>query len=124
MKNKFKLFLVGLGMVLLPLNTYAATLTFEGSPLESTATYEIKYNPEETPQETITLKIDKTNDDLSYEINSDYGTCDKNKLECTLITTTITTEVTIATLNACGIETNISTLPTIIPYISLAFSKS
>ncbi len=96
MKN-FKYLLVGMGILLFPTVTNAATLTFEGNPNNNTAEYIIKYNPESDTKDSIKLKVDKTNDDLTYELKSDYGTCDKN-LECTLITTTITSETTIATL--------------------------
>lgn len=98
MKSKLRYLLVGFGITAIcPLMTNAASLTFDGAPTDNSATYTIKYTPDEQPLDTIKLKIDKTNDDLTYELTSEYGTCDAS-LECTLITTTITTETTLATL--------------------------
>ena len=96
MKN-FKYFLVGISLFSLPILVNAASITLEGTPDGNTAIYDVKYNPESNPTDTISLKINKTNDDLVYELKSDYGTCDKN-LECTLITTTIESEATLAKL--------------------------
>lgn len=96
MKN-FKYFLAGISLFSLPILVNAASITLEGTPDGNTAIYDVKYNPESNPTDTISLKINKTNDDLVYELKSDYGTCDKN-LECTLITTTIESEATLAKL--------------------------
>lgn len=98
MKKKFKYLLFCISLIVMsPLITEAATLSFEGSPNNSTATYEIKYNPEGTKYDSISIKLDKTNDDLTYNLNSTLVTCDK--LECNNIVTGVyDSEVTIATL--------------------------
>ena len=96
MKNIKYLFIGIITVLLLPTCVKAATLSFEGSPNNNTVTYNIEYTPDETPLDTIKLKIEKTNDNLIYNLTSDYGTCDSNSLECTLVTTTITTETTLA----------------------------
>lgn len=98
MKKNFKYLLCALSITMLcPLMTNAASLSFEGSPNNNVATYEIKYTPDATPFDTINIELEKTNDDLTYNLTSEYGTCEN--LKCNnLITQTIKTEATIATL--------------------------
>ena len=62
MKNIKYLLVVFITIMLLPLSVSAASLSFEGAPNNNKATYDIKYTPDETPFDTLTIKIDKTND--------------------------------------------------------------
>lgn len=98
MKKNFKYLLCALSFTMLtPLITDAASLSFEGSPNNNVATYEIKYTPDSNPFDTVNIELEKTNDDLTYNLTSEYGTCEN--LKCNnLITKQITTEATIATL--------------------------
>lgn len=98
MKRNFKFLLLSLfTLSVSPMIIDAATLSINGDSKESTATYEIVYNPEENPVDTINLEVSTVNTNLNYSISSDYGTCDDN-LKCTLITTTLSSESKIATL--------------------------
>lgn len=98
MKNKLKYLIVSLGMIAVsPLITNAATLSFDGNTDNNIATYKIEYTPDEQPLDTLKFKIEWTNDDLSYKLTSDYDGCDTS-LDCTLVTTTITSKTTLATL--------------------------
>lgn len=98
MKKNLKYLLFALSFTMLsPTITKAASLSFNGAPNNNTATYEIKYTPDATPLDTLNIELDKTNDDLTYTLTSNYGTCEN--LKCNnLITIQITGEATIATL--------------------------
>lgn len=104
MKKKFKYLLFFISLIIMsPLITEAATLSFDGSPNNSTATYTIKYTPGEGETlNTINIKIDKTNDDLTYNLSLANGISgDCNNLQCNNIVTGVyqsSTEVSIATL--------------------------
>ena len=92
MKKLRNIFLLLLISFIIPKVCNAASISLDGTVGETIAEYTIKYTPDEIPSETIKIKIETTNDDLNYEFKSDYCSNDNNKLECTLITTTITTE--------------------------------
>lgn len=98
MKKKFKYLLLSSSLLFIfPLITNAASLSFNGSPSNSTATYEIKYNPEGSTYDSISIKLDKTNDDLTYNLNSDLVKCEN--LQCNnIVTGAYDSEITIATL--------------------------
>lgn len=83
---------------ILPIVTNAATLSLDGTIDKESATYNVKYNPDSSAVDSVTFKIEKTNDDLIYELDSDYSGCNKNKMECTILTTTFSSETTIATV--------------------------
>ena len=99
MKKSFKYLFMGISTsLILPLVTNAATLSLDGTIDKETATYNVKYNPDTKKVDSVTFKIEKTNDDLEYELDSDYSGCNKSKMECTILTTTLTSETTIATV--------------------------
>ena len=98
MKNIRYIIMFFIMVFIIPITVNAASISLEGNSGQAVAEYTIKYTPDATPIETIKLKIVTTNDDLDYELKSDYCKPDNGKLECTLVTTTITTEATIAKL--------------------------
>ena len=97
MKN-IRYILVFIIMMILPLMVNAASMSLDGEVGDTIAEYIIKYTPDEDPIESIKLKISTTNDDLEYtlKLSGEYGTC--SNLECTLITTQITTDTEIGRL--------------------------
>ena len=97
MKN-IKFIVAFILMLILPIYVKAASMSLEGEVGDTIAEYIIKYTPDEEPIESIKLKIVTTNDDLEYslKLSGEYGTC--SNLECTLITTQITTETEIGRL--------------------------
>ena len=94
MKNKFKLLLAGLGLLVLPLNTNAANYTLEGTTTENVVTYEIKYVVDAANPETseVTFQIGKESDNSSnlvYTIEKGStitGNCVNSDLSCTVST--------------------------------------
>lgn len=99
MKKSFKYLLVGLSTsFVLPILTNAASLSLDGTIDKESASYNVKYNPESETKDSVTFKIDKTNDDLEYELDSDYSGCNKVKMECTIVTTTFSSETVVATV--------------------------
>lgn len=84
--------------LIFPLIGNAASMSLDGEVGDTIAEYTIKYTPDTEPIESIKLKITTTNDDLDYnlKLSGEYGTC--SNLECTLITTQITTETEIGKL--------------------------
>ena len=98
MKKIKNILLVIVLSLFMPLITNAAEFIVDGGKDGDVATYTIKYTPDKTPAENVTLKVDKTNDDLEYklELLGDFGDC--SALKCTLITTQITTTTEIAKL--------------------------
>lgn len=94
MKNKFKMFLAGLGLIILPLNINAANYQLEGTTKDNVTTYEIKYvidamNPETSE---VTFQIEKQSDNSSnlvYTIEKGStvtGNCVNSDLSCTVST--------------------------------------
>lgn len=99
MKKSFKYLLVGLSTsFVLPILTNAASLSLDGTIDKESASYNVKYNPESETKDSVTFKIDKTNDDLEYELDSDYSGCNKVKMECVIVTTTFSSETVVATV--------------------------
>lgn len=94
MKDKFKVFLAGLGLIVLPLNTSAASYQLEGTTKENVATYEIKYVVDVANPETseVTFQIEKQSDNSSnlvYTIEKGStvtGNCVNSDLSCTVST--------------------------------------
>ena len=99
MKKSFKYLFMGISTsLILPIVTNAATLSLDGAIDKESATYNVKYNPDSSAVDSVTFKIEKTNDDLEYELSSEHKIgCNKN-MECTILTTTFTSETTIATV--------------------------
>ncbi len=102
MKNKFKILLIMIGLILIPITTCnAKTIEFEGNGTNTdVATYDIVFDPEGEEISSITFKINKTNDDLEYVVTKESivgGTCNSS-LECTLTTATIKEKTKIATI--------------------------